>query len=141
MKKTIRRGVFETNSSSSHVLSIPFSKEQKERFTFNPDCISNPLIIEEKEFTMEGNVLYTPEEKIEYIYALNCSKCRYETDEEFEEFLREFVPENVEIQFKKNEEVYCHVDWQSSNLLDDAYISWREFITGPYILSLVGDWV
>lgn len=141
MKKSIRRNVFETNSSSSHVLSIPFGKEQKERFTFNPDYISNPLIIEEKEFTMEGNVLYSPEEKIEYIYALNRSKCRYETDEEFEEFLREFVPEDVEIQFKKNEEVYCHVDWQSSNLLDDAYISWREFITGPYILSLVGDWV
>lgn len=141
MKKTIRRNVFETNSSSSHVLSIPFGKDQKERFSIENNYISNPLIIEEKEFAMDGKVLYSIQEKIEYIYALNRYYCRYETDEEFVEFLREFIPEDVVIEFKKNEDVYCHVDYDSRELLDNYYISWREFITGPYILSVVGDWI
>ena len=61
--------------------------------------------------------------------------------DEFEEFLREFIPEEIEIQFKHNPEVYCHVDHQSRDLLSEAYISWREFIVEPYILSIVGDWV
>ena len=90
---------------------------------------------------MDGKVLYSIQEKIEYIYALNRSYCRYETDEEFVEFLREFIPEDVKIEFKKNEDVYCHVDYDSRELLDNYYISWREFITGPYILSVVGDWI
>ena len=139
MKRSIRRNVFETNSSSSHVLSMVCGKENRRRFNIDEMWIPEPLVIEEKGFECQETTLCSLKEKIEYIYALNKSYCRYETDEEFIDFLHEFISEDIVIEIKHNPDVYCHVDWQSRNLLEDEYVSWREFITGPYFLSLLGE--
>ena len=139
MKKTIRRNVFETNSSSSHVLSMICGKEYKGRFSIDNTYFPDTLVIEEREFEMQGYTICTLEEKIEYIYALNKTHYRYETDEEFIEFLHEFIPEDIDIVIKHNPDIYCHVDHQSRDILDDCYVSWREFILGPYLLTLLGD--
>ncbi len=71
MKKTIRRGVFETNSSSTHAMSIYTESDV--------DKIPGHLNVEGRNFDWDYEELKTPEEKISYLYTClierDCESC------------------------------------------------------------------
>jgi len=72
MKKVIRRDVFETNSSSTHAMSICMEDDI--------DKVPGHLDVEGRYFGWEYEELKTPEEKISYLYACLLASKYWECD-------------------------------------------------------------
>ena len=78
MKKQIRRGAFETNSSSTHAVSI---------FRGSNYSIPEKIVIRPGEFDWECETFSDPEAKLSYLYTWILSKCKsYEYNDVTEKY-------------------------------------------------------
>lgn len=73
MKTQIRRGAFETNSSSTHAINIYRGSDYE---------IPKSIIVRPGEFGWECTTFNSPEDKLSYLYTWCASKCHiWETNE------------------------------------------------------------
>lgn len=94
MKRQIRRGVFETNSSSTHSLCIMMKKDydrwqEEDLYLFNSDWVRGFP----EGYRPESGKLYTKEEVISFLKALD-KKWGYEQDYEDEDIFYDMRREN-----------------------------------------------
>lgn len=68
MKRQIRKGAFETNSSSTHAINI---------YRSNNYNIPKSIVIKPGEFGWEHRIYDTPEDKLSYLYTLCLVKCAW----------------------------------------------------------------
>lgn len=163
MKRTIRRGVFETNSSSMH--SIVVTKNDvtnKDYFECYIGCDKKMHLYEgDLEFSRSPfEVLVTAERKFEYAIASFLGDAIYEhlsRNGEPDDYLREMMKsfdslamsvfdgcKGIEYPKKLNDYSFGYVDHESGRLLQRFLkiedISLEEFITNPkYIVVIDGD--
>lgn len=79
MKTQIRRGAFETNSSSTHAINIFRGYDEKN--------IPEKIIIRPGEFGWECDTFNDPESKLSYLYTWILSKCKsYEYNDVTEKY-------------------------------------------------------
>lgn len=147
MKKIIRKGIFETNSSSSHSLVVT-KNNQLEVFDENPWWLHDDgtISIYDTEFgRMPNRPLIDFYHKLQYLIAA------YQYDEnklkEIEDTVKEIIPNFVKFNYYKdyNDEIcYGYIDHQSAglipNYLEKHNISFKEFLTNKkYVIIIDGD--
>lgn len=99
MKITIRKGVFETNSSSTHAIAI--AKEKVESY---PESLTFDL----GNFGWEVNYYYCPEEKASYLYTAIALLYLY--SEEKEKFIEAIEKINKTLAKKGVNCIFNHLD-------------------------------
>ena len=107
----IRRGVFETNSSSVHAIAIVKSKQELNSYYYDEYCDhkdedysyrGNSLVIKPGRFEWENKRLITPEDKASYLMTTAMLLGRFE---EFKEKLSTWLKEkNIKFRFKDTPE-------------------------------------
>lgn len=117
MKQTIRKGVFETNSSSIHTLTI-FKDDDRDYIKLLEDFDSYHISIETGEYGWEWDTLNTPIEILSYLYTYACSLGK---DNEYVIKLKEMLPNTNFIE--PNYTSYSDTDRQ---YLEDGYIDHYE---------------
>lgn len=128
MNKSIRRNVFETNSSSTHSLSMT------KNFIENPSNYEATIIVKGIYFDCYADSgACTIEEKIEYVYAL--AKNMGLHDEDFKTFIKAIFPR---VKLEIEDEAYCKagIDYDNISLLENYALSWTLFLTKPYIINI-----
>lgn len=125
--RQVRRNVFETNSSSTHVLAIP-TKEVK----FEPIDLSWHTNISISEFGWE----WGSANHISYLYTALCALDDQEKIKYFKNFLKKHVklPEGVEFDFDKPQ----YKKYSSGRYLEYGYIDHIEDLE-PLIERLFKD--
>lgn len=151
MRKIIRQGTFETNSSSSHSLVITKSKqvEKYPKVWLHGGYLR--LYTDDLEFERTPNKpLTTFKEKLGYLIA------SYRNDEnkidEIVEVVKKLIPECHGIEFpedvfgfeEESGNYYGYIDHQSSGILKkyltEYNVSFEEFLTNKkYIIVIDGD--
>ena len=144
MKTVIRRNIFETNSSSAHVLSLMVGDNTWGRFKVDEYYCGSTLRITRQLFYSNNNLVIRMEDKLSYLYALNEILDRYSSDEDFIEFVYSTgaVHPDVKIEIEeKGDDSYggWRIDHQSYNLLSDAGVTWAEFLQEPYSILCCHD--
>lgn len=144
MKTVTRRNIFETNSSSAHVLSLMVGDNTWGRFKADGYWSGNTLKITRQLFYSNNNLVIRIEDKLSYLYALNEILERYSSDEDFIEFVYSTgaVHPDVKIEIEeKADDSYdgWRIDHQSIYLLSDAGVSWTEFLQEPYSILCCHD--
>ena len=119
--KVIRKGVFETNSSSSHSISI----SGEDDYYFAEEEI-NELVITYGEYGWGYEVLSTINDKLSYIVTM--IKEKY--DEKYLDWLKDLVKEylGAELKIEKLNGFYekGYIDHQSHNILDEYFLNNKE---------------
>ena len=135
MKKTIRRCVFETNSSSAHSLSLrpnPHSQLVPSNGYFK---------IREEYFGWTGNEVSSFEDKLAYLYALSIEKEM--TSGEFLEEMKNILPSGVTLELPDipKDEIWYRIgiDHESSDLLEVEEVTWEEFLFNNYYITIDHD--
>lgn len=154
MKRQIRHGVFETNSSSMHSLVIKKSGSYYTEDELREDLYldrNNAWEIWDDKYIRFSRApfecLGTFESKVRYAIA---SLCGYRADakikfEEIESLVYEIVPECTHIKLPKNcwsnETSYGYVDEDIlTRFLEEENISLKEFLTNKkYVVIVDGD--
>ena len=144
MKTVIRRNIFETNSSSAHVLSLMVGENSLGRFKADEYWRGRTLKITHRIYACDNNLVIRIEDKLSYLYALNEIFDRYSSDEEFIEFVYSTgaVHPDIEIEIEpKNDSDYngWRIDHESVHLLSDAGVTWSEFLREPYSILCCHD--
>jgi len=128
MKKQIRNNVFETNSSSSHSLSIPF----KEDLGKYDDRVFNNEIVYFGEFGWEEETFYTPYEKLQYlITAVQYFDKPWQSDENYWDHPQEVLAEkynqwiNSSKYFKWIKEMLFDFNGSTIDIQIDEYEKWN----------------
>lgn len=106
MKRIIREGVFESNSSSSHSISVVTKKQKFElpkKLTFEVHEFNNCPEDDDDMDTVEG--------RANYLYAAAIS---FDQRKEFKKRVKKLLGEKIELKFKKipkwmKEEGYCNL--------------------------------
>ena len=137
MKTVIRRNIFETNSSSAHVLSMV----NKVDFMTKPS--RNKIQIKFNSYGWVGPDVISYEDKLNYLYALaqeiNIS------DKVFLKTINKIIPKGytVCLPVKTDQgaywENYSSIDHQSIYLLEEEGVSWEEFLNNPYKIEIRND--
>lgn len=148
----IRKGVFETNSSSMHSIAINTGvdkdtvleeKEDYEGLFVDRDGVVKFYNVSKLSFgRWPFQILCTFEDKVKYtIASIGCI-------EEIEGIVKEYYPDFDHFEFpaigKRNETFYGDVDHQSSgvlkNFLSTSGVSLKEFLTNErYMVIVDGD--
>ena len=118
MKRQIRRGVYETNSSSCHALSV--AKLGVTEY-LHVDEYENKVVVEYGEFGWAYDEITDPETKLSYLITMLHEYCDgniYESDEF--QGISDIVAERCECDgIKVDEDSYGYVDHQSVEKIDD----------------------
>ena len=160
MKRKIRRGCFQTNSSSEHVLCLmktdkPVTEEtfENEYFYLRNDGILD-YTYEEDDFYFGRSpfrVLCTFRDKLMFVIASYCGGYTTNAEEEFEKILKivqEINPNIKGIKLPKSyyydKIFYGDIDHQSAGLLQKFLVSHnltiKDFLSnGKYIVIITGD--
>ena len=125
MKKTIRRGVFETNSSSNHTLSL-YGNE----VDVNGDY---EIIIKGSYFDQFSFGVYDVEEKLEYLYALSRNINFHEND--FKMYIKSIFP-NIKLEIDPNARFRAGIDFECVDALSNDDLSWFDFLTKSYSIEI-----
>ena len=147
MKTVTRRNIFETNSSSAHVLSLMVGDNSWGRFKADEYWGDRSLKITRRLFISDNYLVIRIEDKLSYLYALNEILDRYSSDEDFIEFVYSTgaVHPDIKIEIEERGDDgynYWRIDHQSYNLLSESGVSWEEFLREPYsILCCWEDFV
>lgn len=153
MKMTIRRGLFETNSSSVHTLTLAESGLEKPNmriYTRKIDGIPNKCIIVPLEYFGKDNCTYnTQKEKLSYLLTIcyHTENC-YSIEDLYENYSFKSIEQNIidyyrengkeldRILIEKGSENECGFDHQS---MDDYSSIWdfpiniKDFVFNKYI--------
>jgi len=111
MKLSIRRGIFETNSSSTHAMTICTKNTVGK--------LPETMVAKAEQFGWEHRVLETPQEKLNYLYTAlieNC-ECIYEDDENMQKPLSDIKNELCGKLFNLG----CELDF-NDDYIDSCYI-------------------
>ena len=137
MKTVIRRNIFETNSSSAHVLSMVNEAD----FMTKPS--SNVIQLEFNNYGWYGPDVISYEDKLNYLYAL--AQETNISDEVFLETINKIIPDGYTVCLPvKTIRDYCWgdysgIDHQSIYLLEEEGVSWEEFLNNPYKIEIRND--
>ena len=137
MKTVIRRNIFETNSSSAHVLSMVKEVD----FMIKPS--SNVIQLEFNDYGWYGPDVISYEDKLNYLYAL--AQETNISDEVFLETINEIIPDGYTVCLPvKTVRDYCWedysgIDHQSIYLLEEEGVSWEDFLNKPYKIEIRND--
>ena len=151
MKRSIRRGVFETNSSSSHSLVIHPGWDKVELREDYSDCFrSDPygeyILCEACEFGWGPDSVDTTQEKLEYLLAMTMSNCdswvvtwnQYSEMNDFkklEEWVREHTKfKGIRIPNHRGNGVYE----EDEEMTDGMYVDHQSMY--PCIDAFLEDW-
>lgn len=149
----IRKGVFETNSSSMHSLVIM----KNDKYLPKEDLLKSVYVNRDGELTIfDGemdygrspfSILSTPIDK--FLYLIASYENNEEKRKEITEILKEIIPEIKSIKYptsswNDDKEYLGYVDHQSQGLvteyIKDNNISIRDFLlNGKYIVIIDGD--
>jgi len=121
--KTIRNMVFETNSSSTHSITL-------NGLTDYYDIPSHTLKVEFGEYGWEHERYNTVREKLSYVFTMIQYKINDDSylgiiESKYAKWIRELVKDfcSQEVEINKNERCYeCgYIDHQSTDILDDFW--------------------
>lgn len=136
MKRLIRHGVFETNSSSSHSISIARGANIYE--TLKVD-IHGCVRIKPGEFGWDEERFYEPEDKASYAMAYAANQPSRDCFEMLEEVIKEHtgcktvIFDKVKTEGERSPD-YGYIDHQSDDVCMDAFASketLKEFLFNP----------
>ena len=137
MKTVIRRNIFETNSSSAHVLSLVSDED----FMIKPS--SQLIQLNFNDYGWYGPDVISYKDKLNYLYALAQSKDI--SDDEFLKRITKIVPNDcvVYLPIKSTRDYYwgncSYIDHQSVDLLEEEGVSWEDFLNKPYKIEIRND--
>lgn len=128
MKKQIRNNVFETNSSSSHSLSIPFEEDLGKYVKAHFDNVDVTF----GEYGWEEDILDTPLEKLEYLLtAVQYFDKPFKNQEDYWEYSEEVLREkynawiNSSEYFKWIKKALFNFNGSTINIVIDEYEKWN----------------
>jgi hypothetical protein len=110
--KNIRKGVFETNSSSMH--SVHIEKGQVPYKTIEPDS-SGEIQVNSGEYGWNGDNLTTPLERAEYAFTYIQYDAR---SSDLKEMLKEVMEEHTGAKVVFEEPTKNKEDWQTDGYID-----------------------
>lgn len=114
----VRRGMFETNSSSVHALVLNKNEKFDEHeYIWYQDSVvngnrwkGNILIIKPSSFSWESKLLFSPEDKVSYLVTSAMLLHRFEEfKEKVSSWLRE---ENINFKFKNEPSQLTYKNWE-----------------------------
>lgn len=117
MKRLIRHGVFETNSSSCHSISIARGAKIYDTLDVNEDGY---VVVTPGEYGWEERTYYDPQEKIDYVYTFIMGENDDSQRQHYLKMLEEVVTEHVGCKgviYDTLDDKYCpdgYVDHQSA---------------------------
>lgn len=135
--KQIRRGVFETNSSSTHAINIYCANQYNVPKSFN---------VRPGEFGWENETYYYPEDKVSYLYTLILKKCvSYVYNEVTESYENRYDYEKLNSYQKRIKDALKDAGVEEVSFTDYAdssyyYVDHSENITEDDIDNILDNW-
>ena len=139
MKRQIRRGAFETNSSSTHAINV--YRRTKNRWSDIPDYV----IVHQGEFGWENGIWNDWEDKLAYLYTACVSKCtKWVQDEITGTYSSKFdnkLFKDYQYRIKSALET-CGVNDVifADREEDEGYIDHSDELGDSFIESILNDW-
>lgn len=141
--KIVRNNVFETNSSSSHVLALGVNIEDESVPNNWSPCNKDGIItVEYKFYGWSGDPVLSIKEKINYLFAQKYGFVEENEEtirKEYTEFLKKIIPNCKEVKFINHNDGMFGVDHQSQDLFRYSDVSDEDFLLKPYVVIIAND--